>query len=278
MKRVLKLIFLLLMIVTTLSCASIGRKWKSLVGGQTDPGPKSSQLSPASYSSQPNLMVGKERRYKKVNKDNFSDEQALEDHVGSLWRKEGQGSYLFSQNNLRVLGDIVNVEIEGRVADNLTAKVALLKSALARFETPPRAPAASALSKIPSPTDKSNGSNGQPGTPGQPQNPGQNGAQNQAQAPPPPPPAAEREEKPKEQVASKFENVPCRIVEKTTDGSYRVKGQSALFIGKREYKIIVTGLVRPDDIVSDDIPSSKIIDSKFDLVASNKEVKNESSH
>src|SRR5690606_16193921 len=41
--------------------------------------------------------------------------------------------------------------------------------------------------------------------------------------------------------------VPTRIVERMIDGNYRVKGSQPFMIGQREYKVIVTGIVRAED-------------------------------
>ena len=64
--------------------------------------------------------------------------------------------------------------------------------------------------------------------------------------------------------------VPTRIVEQLKDGSYRVKGMQPFMIGKREYKVIVTGVVRPEDFDDAGIDSSKLLDSQFDIVSSRK--------
>ena len=263
-------IFSVLIVVMFLSsgCSSLGRKLKSLVSGAPEPQQASRPLAPSgpSFSRTPNMMVGKERIYRRVTKENFSDEQSLEDNSGSLWKKVGQGSYLFSQNNLRMMGDIINVEVEGKAEESLSAKVTVIKKAWARMGYAGdgiRSPASKVVGKVPKP---------------------EKDAAPAAAAPPLAEKSKEGEEtdnqKPKEMAgspsgSSRFDNVPCRIVERNTDGSYRVKGQQTIYVGAREYKLLVTGLVRPDDISSDVVGTSKLIDSKIDLVASMKETKNE---
>ena len=54
------------------------------------------------------------------------------------------------------------------------------------------------------------------------------------------------------------------------DGSYRVKGTQAFMIGKREYKVIVTGIVRPDDFNEDNTSAAKLLDAQFDVVSTKK--------
>jgi len=265
-KNIFSILILSALLVNLVGCASLGRKWKNLVGGGTSsapakpPGPQS-----PSFASQPNVMTGKERKYKRVTKENFSDEQSLEENSGSLWRKEGQGSYLFSQNNLRVLGDVVNVNIEGRTGDNLSTKIKLIRTAWAKFDKPQ----VKIIRRV--------------ATAGKP-------TPDRGQGTPPPPPAQANDanntdenkdndknsaDNTKEKDDAKFDQVPCRIVEKNSDGSYRVKGQQTVLIGRREYKIIVTGNLRADDITADNISSTKIIDGKFDLIASSKDARND---
>jgi flagellar L-ring protein precursor FlgH len=265
-KKIFSLLIITLMLATLTGCSSFGKKLKGLVGGgssdsSAQPLPPRAPQGP-SFSTQPSVMTGKERKYKRVTKENFSDEQAIEENAGSLWRKEGQGSYLFSQNNLRVLGDVVNVNIEGRTADNLSAKIKIIKAAWAKFDRPPpRIIRKVASANRPSP-------DGKPQVAPTPA-PVANDANNEEND------GEQKNSAGKDKDGEKFDEVPCRIVEKNTDGSYRVKGQQTVFIGKREYKLIVTGVVRPDDISADNISSTKIIDGKFDLMASNKETRND---
>jgi flagellar L-ring protein FlgH len=257
-KRLFVILGVLLMAVSSVDCSSFGKKLKNLVGGGGDSQPYHQVASngappPTSFSSQPNVQPSHERRYKRVTKDNFADEQAFEENAGSLWRREGQGSYLFSQNNLRNLGDIINVDVEGKAAENLTSKLTIIKQAIARLEAPPIQPRLPASKGGASKTDK--------------QNAQAQGAPDNQQAPQPENNAGSDGNK---ATGQKFDTVPCRIVEKNSDGSYRVKGQTPVYVGRREYRLIVLGIVRPDDISTDTIPSSKMLDGRFDLVATMK--------
>ena len=258
------------------ACASLGQKWKALVSGSPQtppPGAHSLDSTSPSFSSQPNMMVGKERKYKRVTKDNFSDDQGLQDSSGSLWRKEGQGSYLFSQNNLRVIGDIVNVNVEGKTAENLDTKLKIIKQALARLEAPPPRPLQGSGNRQPANNSAKSDTN---------KTPANNAV---AQVPPEVAPPTDQNgttasggDHTKEQDKMKFEPVPCRIVEKNTDGSYRVKGQQTVYVGRHEYRLVVTGILQADDISDGAIASGKLLDSKFDLLASNKDVRNDPIH
>lgn len=257
----LRLAVSILAILALAGCASIGRQWKNIIGGNSEqPQARSSAPGGPTFTNQPNLPT-KDRKYRRVTKENFSEEQAMEDRAGSLWRKEGQGSYLFSQNNLRLIGDVINVDIEGKAEDNLNVKLDLIKKALKRLEAPPPRPAArapaSAVGKVPKPEDKNAPKSSASNQADNGENQNQDNSSSEAKA---------------ANLAEKFDAIPCRIVEKNQDGSYRVKGQQTIFIGRHEYRLIVTGNVRPDDISSGMVSSTKMIDSKFDLVASNKEM------
>jgi flagellar L-ring protein precursor FlgH len=221
----------------------MNKKLKSWFGGSDDKKVTSNGPQPTSFSNQPNVATGKDRKYHRVTKDNFAEDQGLEEENGSLWRKEGQGSYLFSQNNLRMMGDIINVDVEGKAADNLSAKLSIIKQNLARVENP---------------------KNAKPKTDRTPAAADAGGAAPAAA----PETTAANETK---DADKKFDSVPCRITERNPDGSYRVKGQSPVYVGRHEYRLIVTGLVRPEDVSSDLVASSKLIEGKFDLVASNKD-------
>src|ERR1700683_2890038 len=134
-KRGLQTLFILAVGFSSINCASFGQKIKSWMGGGDD---KKVASNPpvTSFSNQPNVTPGQERKYHRTTKDSFGEDQGLEESSGSLWRKEGQASYLFSQNNLRMMGDIINVDVEGKAADSLSAKLGIIKQNLARIENP----------------------------------------------------------------------------------------------------------------------------------------------
>lgn len=245
--------------LTATGCGSLGRRLKDMMGGRSKSATQYSDDGP-SYYRNPNLYPSAQRQYKRVNKKNFSDEQALGEESGSLWRRAGQGSYLFTQNNLRMMGDILNIEMEGKAAENLQMKVKYIRSALAKVE----------------PVAATQGANGQP-APGAAAQPADGKAQaatdtaaaQKTEVAANPQAPAQAGAKP-DLADGKFDQVPCRIVERNKDGSYKVKGQQTVYVGFREYKLIVTGVVRPDDIARDVVGASKLIDAKYDLVAANR--------
>ena len=68
-------------------------------------------------------------------------------------------------------------------------------------------------------------------------------------------------------TADAVKEVPTRIIEKLADGNYRVKGQQPFMIGQREYKVIVTGVIRPEDFNDAGVSSNKLLDPQFDVVS-----------
>mgnify|MGYP001590596968 CR=1 FL=1 len=71
----------------------------------------------------------------------------------------------------------------------------------------------------------------------------------------------------KEEVLN-IDLVPTRIVERLGDGNYRVKGAQPFMIGKREYKVLVTGMIRSEDFNDQSpISSNKLLDPQFDVVS-----------
>src|SRR5262249_23314272 len=64
--------------------------------------------------------------------------------------------------------------------------------------------------------------------------------------------------------------VPTRIVERTLEGNYRIKGYQPFMIGTREFNIIVTGIVRAEDFNEEGISATKLLDPKFDIVSARK--------
>jgi flagellar L-ring protein precursor FlgH len=233
-------------------CSSFGTSMRNLLMGKSaeDSAPK---VSSKSFNNQANLPPEKPRNYRRVTKDTFNQGEQLEEGAGSLWVMEGQGAYLFSQNIVRMIGDPLKVAIDGEAKAQLSSKVSTIKSLIDRLEQR-RQQQSRQLASTQAPAaaggDQANKAQGaaQPGAQAQ-------GAQSAA-------PAADLE------LAVK--SVSTRIVERLADGSYRVRGSQPFMIGSREYKVIVTGLVRAEDFSDEGIASDQLLDPTFDVVAERK--------
>lgn len=246
----MKLVYLFTLIITLSGCTSMGKKLKAFLGGKKPDAvaataPKSNQVK---YSDNPNVQAGVRRHYRRVTKQALEDEAALQPNSGSLWIMEGQGAYLFSQNIVRMIGDPVAVTLEGDPKEQLQAKVDVIKKLWTKFEE------RQAKMRELASEDK----NKEAAKEGKDAKPAEKTDKEKADAE-----KTAANDKPDFNV----KNVPTRIVERTVDGNYRVKGTQPFMIGSREYKVIVTGIVRAEDFNEEGIPASKLLDSKFDVVS-----------
>ncbi len=230
---------------------------------------KTEQPKVTRYSDRESLPFESDRKYRRMNRNRFEEDAEVGAQAGSLWVMEGQGAYLFAQNQTRMLGDLLNVRVEGSPKQQLSSKVRVISKLLERLETPrsatpqavrgpagasanPNAPAAAAAA---SDAAASAGSDAASGA----QSAQASGGGNEKSG----------SFDPKDPIST-IQTVPTRIVEQLKDGSYRVKGVQPFMIGRREYKVIVTGVVRPEDFDDNGIEASKLMDSQFDIVSSRK--------
>lgn len=192
------------------------------------------------YSDNPQLPSTGDRQYRRVTKARLEEESSLGSDAGSMWVMDGQTSYMFSQNKNRKEGDVLKVKLEGAAQKQVEAKVTVIKRLIKQLEEQARLEAAR----------KSGAGEGPDGPRG---------------------PAAEKKPEPSpvdEKVdLSEIDMVPTRIVEKTPEGNYRLRGSSPFMIEKREYKVLVTGMIRPEDFNDEGVSASKLIDSQFDVVS-----------
>lgn len=253
---------IILLALSLMACGSMGKKLKAFMAGDDSPSP--AERSPATrFSNTPNLPVAqKNRLYKRTTRESFEREGMLDQNSGSLWVMEGQGSYLFSQNIIRVVGDLVNVELDGGPRNQLSAKVDVIQKLIERTrrENARRELAAAAAQQTATQEKKPGDIKTAEVNPVNNTNPNE------------PKPDGEKEENDGD---SGFDVsiVPARIVEKSADGSYRIKGVQPFMIGRKEYKVIVTGMVRSSDINDDTIQASRVLDPRFDIVSTKKEQK-----
>lgn len=257
MRRGFELIVTILFCLSLAACGSFGKKLKSFVGGKSSddaPPPRSRVVK---FSENKSVVYNdKNRNYQRMTRERFEQESRVNENTGSLWVMEGQGSYLFSSNTMRLVGEIVNVKLDGSPKSQLETKVKVIKQLLARLDRPKRRIA----------TAKKAG------------DPNQSGAQQVAQqeasqGDQPDGPGGDSDKKEDESNDFQVDVVPARIVDRTVEGLYRIKGTQNFMIGKREYKVIVTGLVRPNDVNGDVVEAPQLLEPKFDVVSLKKELR-----
>lgn len=238
-KKVLILSILYLSLSFLVGCASFGKAMKGLVGGETTPPPAAK-----ANQTKKSQVVGKvdgRRKYKRTDHKTLQEKSQLNADSGSLWIERGQGSYLFAQNTNRLIGDLVNVQIEGQAKKQIETKVKVINDLIDRIKKQQEERKLAAAQK-----GAANGSEVKKGA---------------APAPAPAVPA-------KAEKQDKFEvkTVPSRITEILKDGSYVVQGDQPFMIGKREYKLVVQGIVRQEDFDDQGISAETLLDPKFDIV------------
>ncbi len=251
-KREFALIGFLLIftLLTQTGCASFNRKLKTWLGG--NPQAETKQASTLTkFSEAPDVAPRVRRQYKRTTKESLSEESALDSKSGSLWVMEGQGAYLFSQNIVRLVGDPLAVTLEGDPKDQLNSKVSVIKKLLAKIEERQRA-----RLRNPASEKEEDGEDG-----------ADKGKKDKDKKDKAKTETAAKEQQPDTPSDLNIKNVPTRIVERTLEGNYRVKGSQPFMIGSREYKVIVTGIVRAEDFNEEGISANKLLDPKFDIVS-----------
>lgn len=251
----MKYLMLCLLAIAMSGCGSMAKTMKSWVSSdESDVAPAVVADETTRFSDNPNVGNVSSRQYRRMTKDRMEQEADLQSSAGSMWQMEGQGSYLFTQNTARREGDLLNVKVDGTAQQQVSTKVDVIKKLLKRLED---AESAAEISRGLASVDaqKANPTGQQP----DPAN-----ATGAAPAAAPAVVAAKPEAK---EEPFNVSMVPTRIVEKLPDGNFRVRGSQPFMIGKREYKVIVTGLIRPEDFSDEGISSNKLLDPQFDVVS-----------
>lgn len=248
MIKYLSLISILSVMTLTTGCATMKDLWSSL-SPETETHPALEQIKSAPrYSENQNMGVPTDRQYKRMTKNRLEEESQLGSNAGSAWVMDGQGAYLFSQNKSRKEGDHLNVKLDAPAMKQVETKVSVIKKLLKQLEEQQQQKLGAPLAE------------------------GQNAAEpNRAPAAA----APAKTETAEADGPADIQSVPTRIVERMPDGNYRLKGQQPFMIGKREYKVIVTGLIRAEDFNDQGIGSDKLLDPQYDVVSIRRNTRND---
>lgn len=260
-----------LFILFAVGCSSFGQKMKGWLSDEPA-APAAEKYDDARYSQQNNTHYEPKRKYGRMNRKQLESQSELDSRTGSLWVMEGQGAYLFAENKVRLIGDFINIRLDGAPRKQLDTKVNVIKKLLAKLDAPPPPPrhiASSEASKDKKKDEKKTGKK-KPGD-ATSEAGGESGSdkstesqENASHQKPPP----EHEEN--DQSSFDIEFVPAKVVERLADGNYRVKGSQAFMIGRREYRVIVTGIVRASDFNEEGISAALLVDPKFDILSHKK--------
>lgn len=287
MKNISSILTLLFLLTLQCSCASL----KDFFGGPAEP-PKPAPMAKPSgpgaevikFSENPNLGAFNERRYRRITRKSLEEENDLGGRAGSLWNNEGPGSYLFTQNKLHREGDLLNIKLEGAAKNQLDTKMGIIKKLLARLEVKPTVnpPGANGLATNAGGTSPGAGENqernpaalngstpaaGASGAATAGNSAGGSSANGDSGAKANENGAASDSSSGEDTGLPKVADIPTRVAERLADGTYRVKGQQSVFINKKEFKVILTGLIRPEDFTDEGVSSNKILDAQVDVVS-----------
>lgn len=213
-------------------CASFGVAMKEWLGGK----PVEAESPVVAFSEKPNHGDGVHRDYRRMTADRMREESQLGAQSGSLWTMEGQGAYLFAQNKSRLIGDILNVNIDGYPAEQIQAKTKVIKDLLDQLRKQDQARTLASTQEGAEPAEQTAAA-----------------AQPAQEAP--------------EQETGPVQLVTTRITEILKDGSYRVEGSKPFLIGSREYTLLVKGIVRAEDFNERGMSAENLLDPNFDIVA-----------
>jgi flagellar L-ring protein precursor FlgH len=248
MKKYFLIPFILFVVSNSIGCSSLAKKWKNLTSEESSEEKKSNKPIGISFNQQNNLSSNVHRKYKRTTKKDIESGAQLDSKAGSLWVMEGQGAYLFSQNIVRMIGDPIAVQIDGDPLAQLTSKADVIQTLLKQIEERRKRLAGRNLAG-----EK-----------------GKDKAESVTPTPTAPPAAATAPTAPGGAPAEStfaVKQVPTRVVERLVDGNYRVRGMQAFMIGSREYKVIVSGIVRSEDFNDNGISAAQLLDSNFDIVS-----------
>ncbi len=240
MSRSLQMILVVSLVCPAMvGCANFGKSMKEFLGGKS--------TAKSTKKRKRRSVVGKlakNKKYQRTDHKTLQEKSKLGADSGSLWIERGQGSYLFTQNTNRLIGDLINIEIDGQAKKQIETKVNVIQDLIDRIKAQQAERQLASAQK----------------------NAGAGKSKGKSKAAAAPPAAAPAKKSPKFEVKT----VPSRITEILKDGSYMVQGDQPFMIGKREYKLVVNGIVRQEDFDDQGISAETLLDPKFDIVTNRK--------
>lgn len=223
---------------------------------------------------------------RRTTRRSLEEESMLYEQSGSLWVSRGQSSFLFANNNQRLLGDLLEIKLEGYPKEQVQTKVNTIAKLLSEILNEQRQDIKvkqEELKKQMTPEFKEQQENEKVESRGLASLFGGGGEEEKPEGPTPEEQMREQERVLKkigdeeEEIKGLAKNkefpirsVPTRIVEIQKDGNYRVKGEQPFMIGKREYKLLVMGTVRSEEYNEKGMSAESLIDPVFDIISDKK--------
>ncbi len=219
---------------------------------------------------------------KRTTRKSMEEESMLGESTGSLWMGRGQQAYLFTNNNQRLLGDLLNVKLDGYPKEQIQTKMNTISKLLAeilgeqkqeiefkqnelkkKLQPEEEAAPGAEPTMMRSLASTSSEEEGEGPNLEQIQN---QLKQNEKQLKTIGDESAEIAEL-KSAKDLPIKTIPTRIIEIQKDGNYKVRGEQPFMIGKREYKLLVMGTVRSEDYNEQGVSAEVLIDPTFDIIS-----------
>lgn len=233
------------------------------------------------YSDINNMAPPSDRQYKRMTRKKMEEESELYSSAGSLWKMEGQTSYLFAENKHRREGDPTSIKMEGAALKMIENKVAVISDLLKQLEA----------QRIQAEEDSKNAeaermrlaqeeeekklraeriAKGElvvdPMEEEAFQEKAKVDAKAATEARKPASVSSNKNDKEEKFDLKEVELIPSKIVEKMSDDTYRIRGQQYLTIKKKPYKVIATALIRAEDFNDNGVSSNKLLDAQYDVI------------
>ncbi len=270
----LRFIFFVLLIHLTTGCASFWGMFSR--HDEVKPPP---EAAPVQVDNSP----------KRTTRKSLEEESMLGEDSGSLWVGRGQASYLFTNNNFRIIGDIVNVKLEGYPIEQIQTKANVISKLLAEILNEQRQEIKLKQDELKKQLDpeqqnkqKDDGANilirGLAAIGSNPTEEKKGPTVQELES------DLKKSEKDLEKIGKEeqeikdlqkqrefpIKSVVARIVEIQRDGNYKIKSETPFLIGKREYKLLVMGVIRREEFEEKGISAEILVDPTFDIISEKK--------
>jgi flagellar L-ring protein FlgH len=217
----------------------------------------------------------------------LEEESMLYEQSGSLWVSRGQSSFLFANNNQRLLGDLLEIKLEGYPKEQVQTKVNVIAKLLGEILNEQKQDIKlkqDEIKKQMTPEYKEEQEEAKVDSRGLASIFGLDDEEEAAPTGPTPEQLLKDQERALKKIDDEEQDikglsknkefpirtVSTRIMEIQKDGNYRIRGEQPFMIGKREYKLLVAGVVRAEEYNEKGMSAESLIDPVFDIISDKK--------
>lgn len=222
---------------------------------------------------------------KRTTRRSLEEQSLLGESTGSLWMGRGQQAFLFTNNNQRLLGDVLNVKIEGYPKEQIQTKINTISKLLAEILGEQKQEIEFKQQELKKKLPTEDGTTPQGPKTNDPvflrglasSEEDEEGEVNVAEIQK----ELKQNEKQLKNIGDEsdeiaqlksakdlpIKSIPTRIVDLQKDGNYRVRGEQPFMIGKREYKLLVMGTVKSEEYKEEGISAESLVDPVFDIIS-----------